>query len=256
MKDLKKAAEELNDVLGLVPAIKTTGKVKEPALKKLVIEAAAELVEDDKEDVSEEVQAILSGLGVELPWEASANEDADEDEDNDDAEEEEEEEEEVVVVAKSKKGKQKKEKAKKEEDEQDEEDEQEDEEDEQEDEEEEVVVDAPKAKKEKAKGKKEKAKKEEAAPAPKAKGKRPEKAQGTSGSGKGVIATIKDILSKTSKKKQVTKQDILDALVIEFPDRAASSMKSTVNAQVPGRISRETDMDIEKSADGKKFYKA
>ena len=249
MKDLKKAAEELNDVLGLVPAIKTTGKVKEPALKKLVIEAAAELVEDDKEDVSEEVQAILSGLGVELPWEASANEDADEDEDNDDAEEEEEEEEEVVVVAKSKKGKQKKEKAKKEEDEQDEEDEQEDEE-------EEVVVDAPKAKKEKAKGKKEKAKKEEAAPAPKAKGKRPEKAQGTSGSGKGVIATIKDILSKTSKKKQVTKQDILDALVIEFPDRAASSMKSTVNAQVPGRISRETDMDIEKSADGKKFYKA
>jgi len=234
MKDLKKAAEELNDVLGLVPAIKTTGKVKEAALKKLVIEAAAELVEDDKEDVSAEVQVILAGLGVELPWEASADD-------------EDEEEEEVVVVAKSKKEKQKKGKAKKEEV-------VEDDDDEDEEEEEEVVV--AKSKKEKAKGKKEKAKKEEAAPAPKAKGKRPEKAQGTSGSGKGVIATIKDILSKTSKKKQITKQDILDALVIEFPDRAASSMKSTVNAQVPGRISRETDMDIEKSADGKKFYKA
>jgi len=103
MKDLKKAAEELNDVLGLVPAIKTTGKVKEAALKKLVIEAAAELVEDDKEDVSAEVQVILAGLGVELPWEASADD------------EDEEEEEEVVVVAKSKKEKQKKGKAKKEE---------------------------------------------------------------------------------------------------------------------------------------------
>ena len=57
--------------------------------------------------------------------------------------------------------------------------------------------------------------------------------------GKGIIATIVDLIETADKKKGVTKDQILNQLVKTFPDREEVSMKNTINAQVPNRIIRE-----------------
>jgi hypothetical protein len=77
---------------------------------------------------------------------------------------------------------------------------------------------------------------DEEAPAPKKKGKRPEKA-GEPGK-PGIIATIAKLI-EDSGKKGVTKDEILETLKEEFPDRNEQSMKNTINVQVPARINKE-----------------
>ena len=64
----------------------------------------------------------------------------------------------------------------------------------------------------------------------------------------GVIATIASLI-EGSGKKGVTKEEILEALVEKFPDRAKDSMKATIGIQVPGRMSREK-FEIEEIAKG------
>lgn len=54
----------------------------------------------------------------------------------------------------------------------------------------------------------------------------------------GVIATIAYML-ENSGRRGVSKEEILEALVIAFPDNAEKSMKNTINVQVPSRISKE-----------------
>lgn len=68
--------------------------------------------------------------------------------------------------------------------------------------------------------------------------------------GPGVIESILNIL-KESGKKGITKQEILDKLVVLFPDRAKEGMEKTINVQLPTRMSKERKVKIEKSEDGK-----
>jgi hypothetical protein len=59
--------------------------------------------------------------------------------------------------------------------------------------------------------------------------------------GPGVIATIIELITT---KGPITKAQIVTALAKKFPDRDAESMKKTVNAQIPGRISKEHGLKL------------
>lgn len=67
---------------------------------------------------------------------------------------------------------------------------------------------------------------------------KPAKKASKSAKGMGVIATIIDCI-ETAGKKGVSKEDILQVLIADFPDRDEKSMKNTINVQVPGRITKE-----------------
>ena len=54
----------------------------------------------------------------------------------------------------------------------------------------------------------------------------------------GVIATIKALIV-ASKGRGITKAQILEVLVNNFPDREEKSLANTVSVQVPSRLSRE-----------------
>lgn len=69
-------------------------------------------------------------------------------------------------------------------------------------------------------------------------------------SGPGVIATIVACIEGAGK-KGITKDEILAVLVKTFPEKEEKSMKSTINVQVPTRISKER-FKLE-SKDGKYF---
>lgn len=105
----------------------------------------------------------------------------------------------------------------------------------------------------KKKGKKEKA--EEAAPekgSVKDKGEKPE-ASKKAPKGPGIIATIVECVEGASKKKGISKDEILKVLTKRFPEKEPDSMKSTINVQVPNRITRER-FKVEKTKDGG-YYK-
>ena len=69
-------------------------------------------------------------------------------------------------------------------------------------------------------------------------------------SGPGVIATIVACIEGAGK-KGITKDEILAVLVKTFPEKEEKSMKSTINVQVPARISKER-FKVE-NKDGKYF---
>lgn len=71
---------------------------------------------------------------------------------------------------------------------------------------------------------------------------------------KGVIAKIEELVSAATEKNQITKQEIVQKLIEEFPDRPGDSLKGTVNVQVPGRISRERGINVIKGQKG--YYTA
>lgn len=66
----------------------------------------------------------------------------------------------------------------------------------------------------------------------------------------GVIATVVGMLLKG---KPVTKKQIMQRLVKDFPDRTPESMQHTLNLQLPTRLNREKGLNI-KRGDGKTFY--
>lgn len=105
-----------------------------------------------------------------------------------------------------------------EEDEEDEEDEDDDDEDE-----EEPVLKQDKKKKEPPLGKKEKT--------------------------AGVVQSIIELIEKSGQ-KGISKEQILEELIKRFPDRQPTSMKNTINIQVPTRISKER-FPLEKTPDNK-----
>jgi hypothetical protein len=72
-----------------------------------------------------------------------------------------------------------------------------------------------------------------------------EKASSTKGVG--VIATI---ISLIKDKGPITKEQILEALIINFPDRKKDSMKNTLQIQVPNRLNREKGLNIKLSEKG------
>ena len=64
-----------------------------------------------------------------------------------------------------------------------------------------------------------------------------------------MISSILDIVTKSGK-KGVLKQEILDQLVILFPDREKEGMLKTIQVQLPSRMSKEREVNIVKSEDG------
>ena len=130
MKNLIKAAKELNEKLGLNPGIKVIG-IKKEKLVAALLEAAEELEQTDEKTISKQTFEVLEEIGAEFDWREDADEDADEDDDDledtledadledleddeEDEEDDEEEEEEEKVPVKNKKGASKKEPVKKE----------------------------------------------------------------------------------------------------------------------------------------------
>jgi hypothetical protein len=65
--------------------------------------------------------------------------------------------------------------------------------------------------------------------------------------GPGVIKTIRDFIVENG---PVTKEEILEHLTETFPDRDPKAMTGTMNVQVPNRINKECDFQIEKNEDG------
>lgn len=71
----------------------------------------------------------------------------------------------------------------------------------------------------------------------------------------GIIATITDIVSKATKAKPVTKDQIVKALVKKFPHKNKASMANTVKVQVTTRLRKDKGLNVVKTEDGA-FYVA
>jgi len=97
-------------------------------------------------------------------------------------------------------------------------------------------------------GKTEKPAKEKAAKPAKAPAEKKEKAF----KGPGVIKSIATIIKE---KGPITKENILAELVKLFPDRDKDAMKNTINVQIPNRINKEQDFQIENTDKGWKVKK-
>jgi len=65
----------------------------------------------------------------------------------------------------------------------------------------------------------------------------------------GVIKSIIELIEKSGQ-KGISKEEILEELIKRFPDRQPTSMKNTINVQVPTRISKER-FPLEKTPDNK-----
>lgn len=242
-KELVKTAKELNELMGLDPAIPTGKDVEEATLVEKIGEASEMLEEDD--EISEVAQEVIDYI-AELQEEEVTPEADEQPADEDDAEETTEQ-----LVEKSDykalkamvawypefkgidialypakkvedlRARMLKDLAKK------------------------AGKEAPvtEAKEEKLAAKKDMVKKD--APAKKEGEKKAPKQ-----SGHGVIATIVACIEGAGK-KGITKDEILAVLVKTFPEKEEKSMKSTINVQVPARISKER-FKLE-SKDGKYF---
>lgn len=70
--------------------------------------------------------------------------------------------------------------------------------------------------------------------------------------GPGVIKTI---VSTIKDHGPITKEQILQKLVEAFPERDADAMKRTINVQIPTRINKEQDFQIENTDKGWKVVK-
>lgn len=68
----------------------------------------------------------------------------------------------------------------------------------------------------------------------------------------GVIAVMIEHLSKATSEHPVTKETILDDLVVRFPDRTREKMKSTLMMQVPSGLRTEKRIVVRKSEDKSK----
>ena len=220
-KELAAIAKELNKALGLNPAIDIKGTLEE--LVEKINEAAALLVPED--ELSTKTMEGLGKLGIELPMvgpdsategtedDESGEDEEEEDEEGEDEEEEDEEEGELPAEDNA------------EEADPEAEEDLDDPEDEEgaENGEEEPVLKQDKKKKEPPLGKKEKT--------------------------AGVITVIIELIEKAGQ-KGISKEQILEELIKRFPDRQPTSMKNTVNIQVPTRISKEK-FPLEKTPDNK-----
>ena len=70
--------------------------------------------------------------------------------------------------------------------------------------------------------------------------------------GPGVIKTIASTIKDHG---PITKEQILEKLIKAFPERDAEAMKKTINVQVPNRINKEQDFQIENTDKGWKVVK-
>ena len=63
----------------------------------------------------------------------------------------------------------------------------------------------------------------------------------------GVVASIIEFLTKASKTRPLTKDQLLAKLAKRFPDRAESSMLRTINCQVPNRLWTDKEIEVQKN---------
>lgn len=80
------------------------------------------------------------------------------------------------------------------------------------------------------------------------KGTRP---QSAGGDGKpGIIASLAEWMAKTTEEKPLSKKQLLDKLVIRFPDRDPDKMSKTIAVQVPNRLNRDKGLNLIKNSEG------
>ena len=68
----------------------------------------------------------------------------------------------------------------------------------------------------------------------------------------GVVATIAQVVIN---KGPVSKDQILKVLATKFKDHKEAALKATINAQLPGRLSKTMKIKIRRNDDGKYFVK-
>ncbi len=61
----------------------------------------------------------------------------------------------------------------------------------------------------------------------------------------GVIDSIAEFLTKATKTKPITKDQVLAKLVTRFPERSEASMKTTVSLSVPGYLTKKKGLTIQ-----------
>lgn len=216
----KKNAGSLNDarLLGALQGLadKLDEETAEELLDELEDKKAVKLLNSIVKDPSilEDVE-IEAGAPSKGKKKAEPEEEEDEEEDSDEEELDEEDEEEGGDE----------EELDEEEDEEEDSDEDDDETDETEEDEEEEVKPAKKSKKTATKAKETKG------------DKKGEKKKGIEkAKGPGVIGSIAEFLEAASESKPVSKDDIVAKLSKRYPDREESSLRSTVNQQVPTKL--------------------
>ena len=218
--DLAKLAEEMNEIMGLDPAIDI--ELEEEALLGRITEESVEIRPDD--DFSKESVDLLIKLGLmDDGSEKEGTEEEDEnsnfvDEENEPEQVAEEEVDETETVKEDKKDKKsgkgknkpepKKSKAE------------------------------PKKSKEKAKETEEKKKSDKNSP------KKPTEKK------VGVIVSIVEFI-EASGEKGITKKQIVEKIKKRFPERKEKSIQSTVNVQVPGRIRKDRGLNLVKDDEGR-----
>lgn len=68
----------------------------------------------------------------------------------------------------------------------------------------------------------------------------------------GIVATIIELL-KEAGDKGITKREILNKLVMKFPDREPDSMHNTVNCQVPYRLIKNKGLNVWRGEEGRYY---
>ena len=66
----------------------------------------------------------------------------------------------------------------------------------------------------------------------------------------GIITRIIEVLRSASKKKPVTKEQILEELKKSFPERDAKAMKNTIGSQIPSGLLTEKNLKVSKDDKG------
>ncbi|QEG39389.1 hypothetical protein [Roseimaritima ulvae] len=70
----------------------------------------------------------------------------------------------------------------------------------------------------------------------------------------GVIASIIEVLTKATKTKPVTKEQLLAQLVKRFPERTPEAMTRTINCQVPSRLLSDKGIKVQSTDKAPKGY--
>lgn len=63
----------------------------------------------------------------------------------------------------------------------------------------------------------------------------------------GVIGSIIEFLTKATKTKPLTKEQLADQLEKRFPERGRDAMLRTINCQVPTRLRKEKELDVQRN---------
>ncbi|MDD2260686.1 MAG: hypothetical protein PHC31_01045 [Clostridia bacterium] len=224
-EQLVNAANELNDEFGLEPAIKTNKRVEDEVIEEGILKAS-EMYDPDNDELTPETIAVMSALKGKLPEEEQTPSTPEKDAEAETEEAPELTKAQIEMLAELKVTKKMVDLVEMLEDEMFD------------DVRDELTKENNPIK---LKGAMKRHITGEVAPPPaekSAKPAKPAKKASKSAKGMGVIATIIDCI-ETAGKKGVSKEDILQVLIADFPDRDEKSMKNTINVQVPGRITKE-----------------